>query len=149
MDSQSLQGASRTSGGILRGRAIGNVFNQADASDIHGGLYPVKGSVHVYKGCVDPTQNKPNMVVKADVTPNLVDVVKKMARSYSPVREHHLYVWEEGNWCVKGSYQTVMEEVSEEVNWDLDGGKPILSIAIVSTKQFYHHSKLIVVGAYT
>ena len=29
-----LAGASRTSGGMIRGRALGNVFNNADADDI-------------------------------------------------------------------------------------------------------------------
>ena len=121
------------------------MFNLADAPDLPGTLGPVKGAVHVYKGCVDPTQTKPNMVVKTDVSPNLADVVKKMARSYSPVREQRIYVWEEGNWCVKGSYQTVMED-SEEVSWDLNNGKHILSVALVSIVSVCYNFNLIKVG---
>ena len=54
----SLQGASRTTGGVLRGRAHGNIFNHADPGDVMTGLGPRKGKVHIYipKG---PTPHKP------------------------------------------------------------------------------------------
>jgi len=82
-----LQGASRMTGGILRGRAQGNVYNIADAMPddaIFTG--PVKGNVHIYNVHGNPDSMEPYMLVKHDVTPNIGPVLKKLAAQYSPVR---------------------------------------------------------------
>jgi hypothetical protein len=82
-----LQGASRITGGVLRGRALGNVFNNADADPISGyGLEPRMGRVQVYFAHADPTIAKPNMELNHEVTPKLTKVLKLLARKYSPVR---------------------------------------------------------------
>ena len=87
-----LGGASRVTGGILRGRAYGNVFNHADAdADVMFGLESRIGKVHVYTARVDPTLTKPDMVLKHKVTPKLKPILKALARGYSPVRSK-LYV---------------------------------------------------------
>jgi hypothetical protein len=80
-----LSGASRVTGGIIRGRAYGNVFNHADA-DVEFGLEPRIGKVQVYTTRVDPTLTKPDMVLKHKVTPKLKPILKALARGYSPVR---------------------------------------------------------------
>jgi hypothetical protein len=80
-----LQGASRTTGGVLRGRALGNVFNHADGGDnIYVG--PRKGKVLVYQSPKDPMNQKPDMSITSEVTPRLKPVLKSLARKYSPVR---------------------------------------------------------------
>ena len=74
--SRNLQGASRTSGGFIRGRALGNVFNLADASDLQMDLdftLVVPGKVYIYESVsnvanLDPTKVKPQQVLKADVS---------------------------------------------------------------------------------
>jgi hypothetical protein len=80
-----LSGASRVTGGILRGRAYGNVFNHADA-DMKFDLEPRMGKVQVYTARVDPTLTKPDMVLKHKVTHKLKPILKALARGYSPVR---------------------------------------------------------------
>jgi hypothetical protein len=80
-----LQGASRTTGGVLRGRAYGNVFNRADGDEeIH--VRPRKGKVLVYQSPRDPITHKPDMSITSDVTPRLKPILKTLARGYSPVR---------------------------------------------------------------
>ena len=80
-----LQGASRMTGGILRGRALGNVFNHADGEDqVH--LVPRKGKVLVFQSPRDPMTNKPDMSIMSEVSPRLKPVLKTLARKYSPVR---------------------------------------------------------------
>ena len=80
-----LAGASRVTGGILRGRAYGNVYNHADA-ETNFGPDSRTGKVHVYTSRVDPTLTKPDMVLKHKVTPKLTPILKALARGYSPVR---------------------------------------------------------------
>lgn len=80
-----LGGASRVTGGILRGRAYGNVYNHADF-ETKFDLEPRMGKVHVYTARVDPTLAKPEMVLKHKVTPKLKPILKALARGYSPVR---------------------------------------------------------------
>jgi hypothetical protein len=49
-----LRGASRVVGGFARGRALGNVFNLADANDVdHHDLGPTMGKVYLYFCNVD------------------------------------------------------------------------------------------------
>ena len=79
-------GASRATGGILRGRAYGNVFNHADAAEMKFDLEPRMGKVQVYMARVDPSLTKPDMVLKHKVTHKLKPILKALARGYSPVR---------------------------------------------------------------
>lgn len=81
-----LQGASRVTGGILRGRAYGNVFNMAD-TDIPSGtrLKPRKGRVQIYTTHVDPSVVDPCMEHTHDVTPKLSEILKSLSRKYSPI----------------------------------------------------------------
>jgi len=80
-----LQGASRMTGGILRGRALGNVFNHADGED-EIQVVPRKGKVFIYQSPQDPMAHKPDMSIVSEVTPQLKPILKTLARKYSPVR---------------------------------------------------------------
>lgn len=76
-----LQGASRTTGGIFRGRALGNVFNFADA-DVEDKEGPVMGKVRIYTEHVIPTQVSPFTSVTVKVTRQLGLILKKVATRY-------------------------------------------------------------------
>jgi hypothetical protein len=77
-------GASRTTGGILRGRAHGNVFNHADDMDpIYVG--PRVGKVYVYQSPQIPDAKNCDTSIKCEVTPQLKPVLKALARRFSPV----------------------------------------------------------------
>src|SRR5882757_1549832 len=57
--SRNLQGASRTTGGFSRGRAMGNTFNYADASDIQMDLdlaLSIPAKVYLYESLNNSSQ---------------------------------------------------------------------------------------------
>jgi hypothetical protein len=77
------QGASHTTGGIICGRAQGNVFNHADLVEFgHDAQLPLlrQGQVQVYMSF---NQVKPTMAFKHEVTPTLAPVLKSLTRRYS------------------------------------------------------------------
>jgi hypothetical protein len=82
-----LQGASRTTGGVIRGRAYGNVFNFADSHDLGvDPAAPVVGRVHLYDSRIDPAHTKPRAAFKLQITTSLGTVLSKLAEKDSPVR---------------------------------------------------------------
>jgi hypothetical protein len=81
-----LQGASRTTGGILRGRALGNVYNFADHTDVVAQQGKVIGKVHVYTTHGNPDESKPYMMLKHEVTHRLTPILKKLGNQYSPIK---------------------------------------------------------------
>ena len=79
-----LQGASRMTGGILHGRAQGNVFNHADGEgESYAALW--KGKVLIYQSPQDPKTNKADLSITCEVTPQLKPILKTLARMFSPV----------------------------------------------------------------
>ena len=82
-----LARASRTSGGTIQGRALGNIFNNADADDITKSMLgPQISRVQVFTTHADPTMTMPHMVLKHEVSPRIGPVLKALGRKYSPVR---------------------------------------------------------------
>ena len=90
-----LQGASRMTGGVLRGRAYGNVFNHADGED-NTHIGPRMGKVLVYQSPKDPSTHKPDMSITSEVTSQLKPVLKKVARNIllSKVSNILIYIWQ-------------------------------------------------------
>ena len=96
--SRNLQGASRVTGGFARGRALGNVFNHADVSELQQELdlmLAIRGKVHLYETSgdsepIDPTA-KPHKIVKVDVAPTLGPVLEKIANKYSPIKSKSFF----------------------------------------------------------
>lgn len=90
--SHNLQGASRITGGVFRGRAYGNVFNLADSRDLEiDTVASVVGKVHLYDSCVDdPATTKPKSAFKLKITTSLGVVLSKLAEKSSPVRRKFL-----------------------------------------------------------
>lgn len=84
-------GSSRSTGGILRGRAVGNALNAADyqhqSKDI---FHLVMGKVLVY-GSMDHPANlsvhnmKPMLFVKHQVTSSIQPILTRVAAKYSPI----------------------------------------------------------------
>jgi hypothetical protein len=81
--SRNLQGASRITGGILHGRAQGNVFNFADSVSIKDQEGPVMGKVLIYTTHVTPTETSPFMVLKHKVIRHLGPILNRLATRYS------------------------------------------------------------------
>ena len=85
-----LQGASRTTGGFVRGRAHGNVYNFGDSMNVNQQLGRVKGKVHVYTEHGNPDNVDPFMSLRHEVTPSLGTVLKKLGKQYSPVKSQYI-----------------------------------------------------------
>ena len=90
--SRGLQGASRVTGGLLRGRAHGNVFNFADAITFKDTHHPATGKVHVYQTHSEPDTTPPYMSFKHNVTADLAPVLEKLAIQYSPIRSKFFFL---------------------------------------------------------
>jgi hypothetical protein len=153
--SHNLQGASRITGGVFRGRAYGNVFNLADSRDLEiAAASPVMGKVYLYDSCVDPAKTKPKSAFKLKVTTSLGVVLSKLAEKDSPVRRKllfnyssgicfsdflglnpRIFVYEEDLWNIKGRYSTAIKD-EEPVTWDFINGEYILPISVVGYTLF-------------
>ena len=97
-----LQGASRTMGGIFRGRAQGNVFNFADAPPPPPPpeYLPPMGKVLVFSGSDDANTPKPNpstaepmMSMSHQVTEKITPILEKLKDRYSPIQSTLLPVF--------------------------------------------------------
>ena len=81
-----LEGSSRTTGGISRGKALGNVFNLADASDLTLNT-PEKGIVKVHEVLVEnPDECGPKMVLRLGVCHTLGPVLDKLGKQLPYVK---------------------------------------------------------------
>ena len=148
--SHGLQGASRVTGGFMRGRAQGNFFNFADASDnLPSQSTPVTGKVHLYFSDVDPTTTRPNMSLTHELTADLAPVLTSLGELLSPIhskcshsmigliydslleKNQHICTYEDNIWSIKGRYATAMEK-NDKVEWILQDRKYILPLRIVS-----------------
>ncbi|KAF8229151.1 hypothetical protein L208DRAFT_1288055, partial [Tricholoma matsutake] len=105
-----LQGASRITGGILRGHAQGNVYNIADRIEYEGDISPTTGKVFVFWSHGNPDTSEPYMTLSHHVTPTLGPVLKKLGIQYSPVskKNQQIFVYEDDFWAVKGRYNTAV-----------------------------------------
>ena len=81
-----LHGASRTTGGILRGRALGNIFNFGDGMNVDDQNSKVVGTIHIYTTHGNPEESKPYMTLKHEVINHIAPILKKLGNSYSPVK---------------------------------------------------------------
>ena len=94
-----MYGASRTTGGVFRGCAVGNAPNAADYSNHDNQDYvgPVPGQILLYVSQDDPACLVPESLtayarLRYDYSPKtpIAPVLEKIARKYSPVRSAHL-----------------------------------------------------------
>jgi hypothetical protein len=87
-----LHGASCVVEGIARGRALGNIFNLADANVVAlDDLGPIMGKVYLYFCNVDPGQLdlasvKSSGTINCAVSPTVGPVLRTIDRKISPVR---------------------------------------------------------------
>jgi hypothetical protein len=87
------EGSSRATGGVLRGRAIGNVLNLPDAPEVLGdALIPARGTLKLFSDLSHrPSTHKPIMTLKTEAKPTLGPILQRLARGYSPVRSEYLW----------------------------------------------------------
>lgn len=85
-----LHGASRTTGGVFRGRAQGNVLNIADAEKHTEDIGPLVGNVKVYRVGDDPQAGKAQTVFKAAVSKDIAPILRELSELYSPIKSESL-----------------------------------------------------------
>lgn len=93
-----LQGASRTTGGIFRGRAYGNNPNIADLDAQDDSLIPLIGKIYLYTTANDPTTwdfttMKHRIAIKHQVTSSLATILKEIGDRHSPVRSKSISIY--------------------------------------------------------
>jgi hypothetical protein len=89
-----LHGSSSTTGGVLRGRAQGNIFNLADAEKaLETEVGAAIGKVKIYRPGEDPSSLKPQMVLKAEVSQTMAPVLTDLGELYSPVKSKFCHIF--------------------------------------------------------
>ena len=81
-----LEGSSCTVGGMLRGKAIGNVFNLGDTQEMLQEPISVKGTLKVYTTLVASASQKPTMILKVNAFPTMAPLLKKLSSHYPTVK---------------------------------------------------------------
>lgn len=115
-----LQGASRTTGGFIRGKAIGNNYNFGDKidsdMDFENANKPVHGKVLLYTNRTKGAD--PEMSMKLQVTTQLGSVLESVAKKYSPIKNHNsrIFVFEDNTWSIKGKFDDALIS-DERVDW--------------------------------
>ncbi|KAK2464071.1 hypothetical protein APHAL10511_003901 [Amanita phalloides] len=130
MASPPPEGSSRVTGGILRGRAIGNVLNLPDADDMVEPAIPAKGTVKLFSDlALKPSQHKPAFTFSTRAESSLGPVLERLGRFYSPVRHNNyqIFVHEGGSWNLKGRFSHAVEE-DEDILWVTDNGQLTLAV---------------------
>ena len=120
----SLQGASRVSGGIVRGQALGNKLNHADLELLNQPALPnTKGTVNVYTSITsvrgDPIAMKPSMTIQIPVNSTLGPILSKLGSLYSPVEHENQRIYtytKQETWDVKGRYNAALKE-DDMIDW--------------------------------
>ncbi|RDB28249.1 hypothetical protein Hypma_001559 [Hypsizygus marmoreus] len=127
-----LLGSSKVTGGIIRGRAIGNVFNMADKADMSidpSAQRPLRGIVKAFNS--RDTDAKAMATSRHDLGSDLGPILRKLAVDLSPIRHNNsrIYIQEDGDWYIKGQYEKAILD-TDSVPWmaSADGKAPTLHI---------------------
>jgi hypothetical protein len=97
-------GSSRSTGGSARGRALGNIFNIADAGEVWSDFNypdgePTKGKIYLYISDLNPAIvdiPESSFIVNVYDTAKcrtVQDVMKRGSRDYSPIRSKFFYLY--------------------------------------------------------
>jgi hypothetical protein len=79
-------GSSRVTGGILRGRAVGNVLNLPDAPDFLDDVIPEVGTIKLYSDLSQhPSTHRPVLTMKTKMMSSLKPILEKLVNRYSPI----------------------------------------------------------------
>jgi hypothetical protein len=100
-------GSSRSTGGVIRGKAHGNTFNMGDADavwddmDVFSGNpaeKPVPGKIHAYVSDLNPSEvdiSQSSFVTKVhDINKcqTIQEIVQRSSEDYSPIRRKLFYI---------------------------------------------------------
>ena len=144
--------SNQLTGGIIWGKAMGNVFNAADMlplKEFRHQLPSAMGKVKIYLSSANPehldiTKMRPAMTAEATISDTIQPVLEALADSYSPVKgmsfyqnlniyllsldkKQHIYVHDNGYWMVKGCFEKAVAKDSK-IAWDIDDSLSLLVV---------------------
>ena len=147
-----FQGASRTTGGIIRGNATGGHFKWGDAPQFmdYGSEFQSApmGKVLLFDSCDEDAC--PHLSINTQTVSQLPPILKKLSAKYSPIRskcivyiidkqpinyssdnDSHIYVFQDGAWDIKGQYSQALQD-EDPVEWYIspDDGRFSLSLLV-------------------
>ena len=137
-----LMGSSRTSGGLFRGRALGNVPNHADLGSTSLDLdIPVKGEVSLYitdqyprDVKFDILKGEAELVVMVKVVGRMASILQKVARKFSIIQssDYHIYYRRATKWIALGRFDYAVQD-DDDCEWVMSSENiPELHLLIVS-----------------
>jgi hypothetical protein len=93
-------GSSRTSGGLFRGRAFGNIPKHADLGTVNNeSKVPVKGEVHLYVTDQYPRyvnfnllRGESDLVVMVNVADSMAPILDMVAHNFSFIRRVYFFI---------------------------------------------------------
>ncbi|KIJ91187.1 hypothetical protein K443DRAFT_115390 [Laccaria amethystina LaAM-08-1] len=126
-----LQGASRTTGGILRGHAYGNSENMADLLETDNqDQGKVLGHVNIYvssenPAIIDPSSTRPSFSAVTPVVPRLGPILEDVAVTFSPLKNRNLRVFSLDNdaWVIQGRYNAAIQGGGDRAAWAFKDNK--------------------------
>ncbi|KAG6806109.1 hypothetical protein H0H92_012647, partial [Tricholoma furcatifolium] len=123
-DDASPQGSSRATGGIIRGRAVGNTLNVADF-DILANVpkLPVEGKVLLYDSREKTSANP--ISFSQPITNDLGQVLNNLSILYSPIKKNNSHIFvedEDGLWTLKGKFDYAVQS-KETLKWNENARK--------------------------
>jgi hypothetical protein len=83
---QDLQGASRATGGVFRGRALGNAPNWADSKDSNAYTASSKPNGKVLLYTSQDRKAHPTMMIMHETVAQLPPILEKLSRKFSPIQ---------------------------------------------------------------
>ena len=139
-----LMGSSRTSGGLFRGQARGNIPNHADLSTVNNEFkVPVKGEVHLYftdqyprEVNFDVLRGESDLVVIVNVAESMSPILNMVAHKFSVIKrvynlfdlfkiltssldeDCHIYCRRSTKWIAIGKFDQAMED-DDECEWQI------------------------------
>ncbi|KAK2465443.1 hypothetical protein APHAL10511_002797 [Amanita phalloides] len=128
-----LKGSSHMSGAIIRGRALGNIFNNADVEEPPLPLGQ-KGVVKLFTSLAQAEGPTKPLILKTKVVPTIAPVLKRLAELSPFIKDdnHHVTLLDGDQWSMMGTYRLAVGE-NEEIEWSLESGIPSLTLCISAT----------------
>ncbi|KAF8872971.1 hypothetical protein CPB84DRAFT_1854215 [Gymnopilus junonius] len=145
------QGSSHSTGGTLRGKAIGGAINIADAptiwNEIHvpARLPPVKGKIYVYLSDKNPaeieigTGVKPSFVMPVSDISKVItiqDAVAVGGKNYPPIQRPsvHIFYYDGDDWLAYGKWEAIQARAPEDadfIEWSSKDNKMVMHLLAV------------------
>jgi hypothetical protein len=136
-DANEFNGASRTTGGIFRGKAVGNAL---DMADFNMELESVPALTDTGKVLLFTSHEKDAepMSMKFRANEPLSSVLSGLGKLYSPIkhRNSHIYVRDDNAWAMKGRFSNAIRS-QEALPWIQDN-RGSLSVSLLAVSIFTH-----------